>query len=441
MTSANFVSEPAKPAEAEQLISAPSAGNNENFTSERIAIVVSSFIGIAIGLIPVGILSFGVFIRPLSAMYGWNRGEISLVFTLFSLSMALAMPFAGRIIDRIGVRWPLLCSLMVFPLTIAAVPTAIDLFGLFGLYSCAVLAGLTGAASSSLAYVRIIAGNFVRRRGLVLGIAMSGVAFGGAVWPQVATFGLEKGGYALGFYFLAAAPIVIGLPCALVISRERRSVAVENDRALNDNADKGVAVKAGELVLILQTRLFWQLVVIFLLAALALHSIQVHLIPLLSDRGFSAATGANFASVMFGCSIIARVGVGWLFDRWSPQLVGAGTFVAGAIGIVLLIIGEGTVQIVLAAALLGLSAGAEVDLLAFLVGRLFRLAVFGIVYGILFGVFLVGSAVGPALLGIAFDIDGSYQVGLQIATAGLVLASVLLWFLPSHRSYRDQGSQ
>jgi hypothetical protein len=75
---------------------------------------------------------------------------------------------------------------------------------------------------------------------------------------------------------------------------------------------------------------------------------------------------------------------------------------------------------------LGLGIGAEIDILAFLVGRYFGLRNFGEIYGYLMGVFIFGSGVGPWLMGVCFDLRGSYNLAFAISGVALATASALI---------------
>jgi MFS family permease len=77
----------------------------------------------------------------------------------------------------------------------------------------------------------------------------------------------------------------------------------------------------------------------------------------------------------------------------------------------------------LAAAFIGISMGAEIDMLAILTGRYFGVENFGRIYGILFTSFLIGTSIGPVAYGMAYESLGSYtwvlllSIGLMFATA------------------------
>ena len=78
----------------------------------------------------------------------------------------------------------------------------------------------------------------------------------------------------------------------------------------------------------------------------------------------------------------------------------------------------------LAAVLVGISIGAEIDLLAYLTGRYFGVRQFGKVYGVLFTSFLLGTSLGPVAYGMAYESMGSYS-GALFVTLGLMVVAAL----------------
>ncbi len=380
-------------------------------------------------VIPVGIISFSVFIKPLAQAFGWRRAEIALALTIMSLAMAAAMPVAGRMIDRFGTRRPMIASLMLFSIGLTATPAAVAQFGLAGLYVAAILVGVLGTASSSVVYVKVLSARFEAHRGLSLGFAMSGIAVGSATAPLAAATLIEHFGWQAGFYGLATLPIIVGLPIALSLPE---TPAVNSTTA---GRTGGLALREA-----IRERTFALLLLIFLLDAAAVHGVQLHIAPLLSDRGLSAQSSAAGLSYLFIVSAFARLLSGYLFDRTFAPRVGATCFCASTLGMLLLTSSSTTSTTMIAVALLGVGAGAEADLLGFLVGRYYGMRAFGQVYGWVFAAFLIGSAIGPYLLGAAFDALGNYRRALFFCAATLVAVSALLLSLPRFPSFGAKES-
>ena len=92
----------------------------------------------------------------------------------------------------------------------------------------------------------------------------------------------------------------------------------------------------------------------------------------------------------------------------------------------ILVIGGGATGAGTAAAIMGFAAGAEIDLLAFLIGRYFGMKHFGAIYGVLYAAFIIGAGSAPALFGYAYDVSGSYAFILKVAAACFTCGAVLI---------------
>jgi predicted MFS family arabinose efflux permease len=170
------------------------------------------------------------------------------------------------------------------------------------------------------------------------------------------------------------------------------------------------------------TRNFWLLAFIFFCVAACVTGTSAHLAPMLTDSGVTGRSAALAASV-FGAALIAgRIGNGYLVDRFFGPRVAAILFAGAALAIAMLWSGLAVNAAFLAAALLGLAAGAEGDLMPFLVSRYFGMRSMAEIYGCMFGAFTIGNATGRYLLAAGFDAWGSYKTPLAFAFWAMVLA-------------------
>ncbi|MFC4297691.1 hypothetical protein ACFO0J_06525 [Castellaniella hirudinis] len=80
----------------------------------------------------------------------------------------------------------------------------------------------------------------------------------------------------------------------------------------------------------------------------------------------------------------------------------------------------------MAAVLIGLGLGAEIDLIAFMQSRYFGHKAFGEIYGYFFAIFMFASGFGPFLMGQTFRISGSYEPFLLVSMVGLGIACLLM---------------
>jgi MFS family permease len=147
-------------------------------------------------------------------------------------------------------------------------------------------------------------------------------------------------------------------------------------------------------------------------------------------------TDAAFAAATIGVTIIiSRVVIGYLIDRFFAPRVAFLFFLMSAAGIGLLFVSTTTVSAFIAATLVGLSIGAEVDLLAYLTGRYFGLKHFGSVYGLMFAALLVGTSAGPVSFGVVYELTGSYLGILVFCVALNVVASFIMALMPRYPGF------
>jgi MFS family permease len=121
-----------------------------------------------------------------------------------------------------------------------------------------------------------------------------------------------------------------------------------------------------------------------------------------------------------GAVIIGRIGVGALVDRYWAPAVALMVLVPAMAGCLLLAASPGLAGGAIAAVLIGVAAGTELDLLGFLVARYFGLADFARIYGRLFVFVAVAAGSAPPLFGLARDLTGSYAPAF-LAAAGLLI--------------------
>lgn len=376
--------------------------------------------------------AIGLFIIPLAAEFGWQRTEISFALTVFTLALAVSMPVIGRLVDRFGARTILLPSTIVFGLLLGSI--ALIVSHLWQLWFIFLLIGTFGAGANSLPYLRIIGAWFDRHRGLAFGVAMAGGGLGYTYVPPLVQYLIDQYGWRYGYYTLAGIVLFIVVPLIAMFVREPSqppgSQVRPGSSATHQENTQGETIGPATLF---RHRIFWILFAVFMLLSLSLFGLLSHFVPMLVDRGMPAERAALVASSLGATIIASRAVIGWLIDRYFAPRVASVCIIVSAIGLALLATGAVGPAAYLAAVLVGMSIGAEIDLLAFLASRYFDLRSFGFVYGALFSAFLIGSATGPVLYGAGFDTTGSYVTVLAGCVGMLLLAVLALQLLPAYK--------
>jgi len=408
-------------------------------------VLAGAALGLTVSYAPLLMFTFGVFLKPLAAEFGWQRGPAAAIVSFTVIAQALLLPFLGSVVDRVGARQVLLPSLAglgLVTLLLSIMPSEIWMW-----YAVFVLiVPVVGAGSGGLVYTRIITSWFDRRRGIALGITISGIGLGAMIFPPVTQMIIDAYSWRAAYVVLGGAALIIGLPIVAITLRntpEEMGYAQDYGRLDPDHNGEASAPQKG-LSLQEARRLpsFWLIVSAIFLIGITITGSMVHLASMLTDRGIDAQTAATMVGVLGGASMISRIFVGILFDRFFAPRVAVLFTAAALISSLILASGSDAVWLGFAAAtLLGLGLGAEIDFMAYLVGRYFGAMHFGAIYGVLLAVFNIGAGVGAAAIGFAFDAFGSYTRALYVAAAIIAIACGLLLMLGPYPEFGRVGAQ
>ena len=381
-------------------------------------VVAGAVLGLLVCNGPVLGFTFGVFLKPIGNDMGWHRGATSFALSVGGILSAIAVPVIGAVMDRWGIRRVALPGIVVYAFCLALVglsPRSLVAFTL--LFS---LAETTSAIQTPIGYAKAISAWFDRRRGLALGIAMSGVGIGGFFVPQLAQFLIAWVGWRGAYVVLAALTLVIAFPAVALFIREPQPGEGEH-RGL-----AGAAEPAGlSLGQSIATSRFWFLAATFFLVAIAINGTVAHVVPLLTDHGLSPTIAAATLGIFGLATMSGRLLAGWLVDRFYAPYIASIFFLAPIAGLFFLATAAGPLP-ALGVVLLGLGLGTEIDLIAFLVSRFFGQRSFGQLYGCFFMVFGFGSSIGRFAGGVVYDFARSYNPALVGAAAALVGAVILI---------------
>jgi MFS family permease len=171
-------------------------------------------------------------------------------------------------------------------------------------------------------------------------------------------------------------------------------------------------------------------------SSIAQNGALAHMSALLTDRGVAASGGALALSAMGGAGLVGRLVTGWLLDRFFAARVSFVLLSTAAAGTLLLSTADSLMMGVLAAMLIGLGMGGEADVTPYLLSRYFGLRSFSVLYGLTWTFYAVAGAIGPILMGRAFDLTGSYQALLVRLALGTLAVAALMLLLPRYSTER-----
>ncbi len=400
--------------------------HNLRYPGWRVALACS--VGVLVGFASLLVYTFGVFLKPIAAEFHWSREAVSAAFGVAALSVAACSPVLGALLDRYPARRIILPSLVVFGCAFASLAFLTN--HLWHLYAIFIVLGVVGNGTAHLAYSRPLSTWFQQRRGVAFALLMSGGAVGAMILPVIAQTLIAQMGWRNAFAFLGVMVLAIGLPVASTI---RDSPTYDRSKA---NLTEGTSTANG-----LRSRVFWIIVTMLFFASLSQNGSITHMAALLTDRGVSSRQAALGVSVLGGATLAGRLLTGWLLDRYFGPRVAFCLLLVAAVGTFVLANAHSSSTGFLGAACIGVGMGGEADVTPYLIAKYFGLRSFSTLYGFTWTVYAIAGAIGPVIMGKAFDATGSYQNLLSALSLLTLAGASLMLLLPKYGSAAESAER
>lgn len=403
-------------------------------------VVFAAVVGIYASLATVPFYAIQSLFGPLNKAFGWDRGDISLAITLMAVGNLCMSYVSGMLIDRYGSRPLALISGLLLAGALVCMTFVRDDIRLFWLGYF--LMTLVGSATLPITYTRAVNTWFDKARGLALGLTLLGTSLAALTMPHIYRIAIAEYGWQGVFYAGAALILVFWLPVALLFFKDRTKAEAASIQGLAQGMTLGEAAR---------TPHYWTMGVAFFLVTCAMSGIVIHIINMVTDNQLAVqnltreaatpaqlkAIGSYAASVagVIGLSlIVARVTVGFLVDHFFAPPIAALCFAIPAVGCYLLT-GEGHGAPLIAAIMVGVALGAELDLIGFFVSRYYGMKNYGKIYSWQYVFYTAGAGLSPFAFGKAYDYFGNYDVALWTSAGCLVFAGLLMLTLPRYKRH------
>ncbi|HEY1075801.1 MAG TPA: MFS transporter [Fontimonas sp.] len=375
--------------------------------------LLAASLGMSAGIGIIGYVN-SVIAPYLLADLGWSRSQFALASTVTLLTI-LCIPLVGRCTDLFGVRRVAAVGIVVFPasfLILSGMQGDISLY-----FAMLALQALLCTTTSATVYSRLIAENFVARRGLALGLIAAGPAIVGAVGSPLLTAFIDSAGWRAGYLAISTFCAALGIAALFLMpARDPQRAA----RAAQTPRRAGTDYRA-----IVRSPAFWIIVSSSVLCSLphALSASQLKL--MLTDRNLTTIEAGFMVSVFATGVIIARIVSGWALDRWPAYLVAAVGMGMPLFGLLILASTASDIYLIgFAVLLLGMSYGVEGDILTYLAARYFPLEIYSTVLGLLMGSVGAAMALGAAVLSITLARTESYSLFMTISAVGVIVGAL-----------------
>ena len=388
---------------------------------QRWPVVLAACAGMAVTTI--NTYSLGVFMQPLEQEFGWTRAQISTGHAIAAVATIVLAPFLGVAIDRFGPR-----RIGLFGVSMLCILTALlsragpDIASWNAIW--AALALMTVFILPSI-WTAAVASFFSAGRGLAFAVVLCGSGLSSIVTPMLAYELIENFGWRTAYVALAGIWAAVTLPLLLFFFTSKTDLARRHPQAAARSRAPIDPLRSG-----LISPRFLQLAIATLLIASVVVTLAVSLVPVLSSNGLTRAEAAAAAALLGIASITGRLTSGYLLDRMEGRFLAAFAVSMPILACAILILAPGSVFAATAAVLIiGAAMGAELDFVAYLTSRYFKLENFGLLFGTLTGVTTFAAGFGPLALNIVYDNVQSYIPALWAAFPMCALSALLFFLL------------
>jgi len=359
--------------------------------------------------------------------FGWTRAQVTSGNAISKLLVGPLFGFvAGSFVDRVGPRRLMIVGILLAGTALVGLGSISTLTGFYVFYLFNALGNVLGGPLPNQV---LLSRWFGAARGRAMGFAYVGIGLGGYLVFHIANWLSQAYGWHTALKALGALIVLVALPLALVVK--------DAPPGSTDSAPRASRPPAAPIRDVLRQPAFYLLMIGSMCSIAAVGGANQHLKLYLSvDHGYTQSAAASVLSLTLGASLIGRLGMGWLADRWPKKRVMLLIYllVAGSIPILLYASTRGAVT--LFAIVFGIGLGGEYMVIPLMAAELFGTRVLGRAMGIILAGDGVAEAVAPVLVGRLHDTSGSYVSGFSTLIAFALVGAVAIWLLP-HRRHAD----
>ena len=370
-------------------------------------------------------ISFGIFLTPLHAEFGWSRMAISAAYSLGCLVSGTFAIIFGRLCDKYGPREILTIGGIIFGsgfLLMSTLNSLWQLYFFFALLVCMWPDSSVGLLLSTTSRW------FEEKRGLVVGIVGIGIGLGIMLIPLFASYLISSHGWRYAYRLMGIIAIICMVPLAQVLRRDPSKKGLrpygEHQVSSGQLEESGFFFHEA-----LKQKQLWITAIIMFLILYCSDTMLIHIVPHAMDSGISSINAASLVAIIGGVSIAGRVIIGSVGDRIGCRHAMVITFIIMIASLLWLYQAEGLWQLRLFAIFYAIGHGGSLTLIPLLLAELFGTRALSSLFGIVLFFGTAGAGIGPIVAGRIYDVTGSYQSAFLIliiaSIIGLILALML----------------
>ena len=381
--------------------------------------------------------SFGLFFNPMRASLGWSRTSISWAVTIRSAVNMLTGPVYGPIVDRKhGAMILMVAGGVVLGLSMMLTAAMNELWQFYLLIGVAY--GLAmGAEGSQIVAPVIVSKWFIRRRGRALAIVTLGPNIGNIIFiPAAALIIVHLGWRAAWFWSGVVALVLVAPLSALFIRRTPEDIGLLPDGDTHHHEPETPGNSDGPDLATeydwtfrqaVRTPALWLMITAFAISGAGLGGFLVHVIPALTDKGYSTAYATVLIAVLSANVMVAKMVWGFLGERIQVRYLMMVSFALAAVGIYLVVLVDSGPLILLVPLIYGFGGGGFAPLSSLMWANYFGRGSLGTIRGVFLPLTQIISAFSPVFAGAIFESEGSYDVAFVVFALCFAFSAVAIY--------------
>lgn len=352
--------------------------------------------------------------------FGWSRGRVTSGDAFTKVVVAVLFGFiAGWIVDRFGPRRIMMAGILMAGIALIGLGSisSLGLFYFFFLFNA-----LGYVCGGPLPVQVLLSRWFDKSRGKAMGFAYLGIGFGGALVPLISHSLVEHFGWQAALRILGVLIIVLSFPLAFFVKESPDPVRAQ---VRSTPPDARWAFKTAH---------FYLLTIGSMCSIAAVAGTQKNLKLFLSlDRHYPQSAAAQILSLVLAFSIVGRLLMGWLADRYPKRNVMLLIYLLVAASIPLLFFGTTKLAVYTFAVVFGIGLGGDYMIIPLMTADIFGLQILGRLMGVILTAGGVADAVSPWLISRLRDATGSYSSACYVLVGFALLGALAVLPLPRDR--------
>jgi len=365
-----------------------------------------------------------VYLLPLQRFFATDRTVIAQAFAMTHVVAAGVLPFIGMLVDRWGPRRTMILGMGGLALTHFLL-SRID--SLWQFYILIIVQQSVFTRCADLLTLQSLIGRwFVRLRGRATGVTLAGVGVAGLALPALLAIIIERQGWRSAYLLSAALVAGIVLPAvAILLVDSPAALRQYPDGAMEPPSLKYATGRGATFKQAVRSPALWILIICSVLCYIDHGMVALQLPAMFEGAGLSASAAASFFGFMLGVSVIGRLSIGSLADRFDRSRVLGFSLLGMALGVCMLLWPASPVARILFVFIYGVASGGVFTVFPVTGQALFGLRAFGKIYALVGLATALGTAGGNYLGARMFDWMGDYRGAVIIAIIASTSAGLL----------------